>query len=96
MAAMMIAGRLLSRNVDVRYMIAFGLSLILGALLVVGLAALVAHGPVEIASAARTAETLLGEIAGPGGRARVGGARLDWSWQEGISVDLETIEVERG
>lgn len=89
------ARRLLLGRAGLVVLWAFGLSLILGALLVVGLAALVAHGPVEIASAARTAETLLGEIAGPGGRARVGGARLDWSWQEGISVDLETIEVER-
>ena len=72
-----------------------GIVLALGALLVVALAALVAHGPVEIETAARTAETLLGDVAGPGGRAKVGSARLDWSWDKGITVELERISVER-
>ena len=72
-----------------------GLVLLLGALAVAGLAALVAHGPVEIATAARTAETLLGEAAGPDSHAAVGGARLDWSWEKGLVVELADISVER-
>lgn len=72
-----------------------GLSLGLAALALVGLAALVAHGPVEVATAARTAEVLLADGAGPDGRATVGGARLDWSWEEGLAVDLSDIYVER-
>ena len=72
-----------------------GIVLALGALVVVALAALIAHGPVEIETAARTAETLLGDVAGPGGHARVGSARLDWSWEKGITVELEGIVVER-
>mgnify|MGYP001465350542 FL=1 len=51
-----------------------GLALGLAALALVGLAALVAHGPVEVATAARTAEVLLADGAGPDGRATVGGA----------------------
>ena len=72
-----------------------GIGVFLGALAVAGLAALVAHGPVEIATAARTAETLLGEAAGPDARAGVGGARLDWSWDKGLVVELSDISVER-
>ncbi len=72
-----------------------GLVLSLTALAVLALAALVAHGPVEIATAARTAEALLGEAAGPGGRARVGNAHLDWSWDKGLTVDLAEIVVDR-
>ncbi len=72
-----------------------GIVLALGALLVVALAALIAHGPVEIEKAARTAETLLGDVAGPGGHAKVGSARLDWSWDKGITVELEGIVVQR-
>ena len=72
-----------------------GLALGLAALFVAALAALVAHGPIEIATAARTAETLLSEAAGPGSRAAVGNARLDWSWDAGLSVDLDDIVVER-
>jgi len=72
-----------------------GIAVLLVALLVAGLAALVAHGPVELASAAHTAETLLGEIAGSGARAQVKGARLDWSWQKGVAVQLDEISVQR-
>lgn len=72
-----------------------GLALAIAALIVAGLAALVAHGPVEVATAARSAQTLLGEIAGPGGQAEVGRARLDWSWKEGLLVDLGDISVDR-
>jgi hypothetical protein len=72
-----------------------GAILALGALAVVALAAFIAHGPVEVETAARTAETLLGEIAGPGGRATVGKARLDLSWDKGLSVGLDEIVVDR-
>ena len=72
-----------------------GLVLAIGALAVVALAAFVAHGPVEIATAARTAEALLGEVAGPGGRATVGQARLDLSWEKGLTVELDDIVVDR-
>lgn len=72
-----------------------GIVLLVAALAVAGLAALVAHGPVEIAAAARTAETVLREIAGPGGRSSVGSARLEWSWDEGLVVRLREIAVDR-
>ena len=72
-----------------------GLTLAIAAIAVAGLAALVAHGPVEIATAARTAEALLAEAAGPGGRAKVGNAHLDWSWEKGLTVDLDEIVVDR-
>ncbi|MDK9698079.1 MAG: DUF3971 domain-containing protein [Siculibacillus sp.] len=72
-----------------------GIFLSLAALAVVALAALIAHGPVEVETAARTAEALLAEAAGPGGVAKVANARLDWSWDEGLTVDLERITAER-
>ena len=69
--------------------------LTLAAVAVLGLAALVAHGPVEVATAARTAETLLGEMVGADGHATVGNARLDWSLEKGVVVELGDIAVER-
>lgn len=72
-----------------------GFALFLGAIAVAALTAVVAHGPIEIETAAATASTVLGEMAGPGARAKVGNARLDWSWQEGLAVDLGDISVDR-
>ncbi|WP_165498297.1 hypothetical protein, partial [Siculibacillus lacustris] len=39
---------------------------------------------------------MLGELIGAGGRTRVGSARLDWSLQDGLSVALSDITVDRG
>ncbi len=74
---------------------AFGGLLVLCLLAAVALGALVALGPVKLDAAARAAESALGEIVGPNGRAGVGEAHLDWSWREGLAVDLVDITVGR-
>ncbi len=71
-------------------------ALTLAVLAAAGLTALVAHGPVELESAAEAAQTALRDFAGPTGTAKVGSAHLDWSWRDGLAVDLTDIAVDRG
>jgi hypothetical protein len=58
--------------------------------------ALFAHGPVELAAVDAAARDVLSDLAGPGGRSRLGSARLDWSWHDGLSVGVTDIGVDRG
>lgn len=62
----------------------------------VALVAFVLHGPIRADAAARAAEEVLADLAGPGARARIASAHLDWSLADGLSVDLADIVVDRG
>jgi hypothetical protein len=72
-----------------------GVAVLLVALAASALTLLVLHGPLQIDSASRAAESILGDIVGPDGHAKVGTAHLDWSWNDGLSVALDEISVVR-
>jgi len=68
---------------------------LLVAVAVGSLTLLVVHGPLKIDAVSRTAESILGDMVGPDGHAKIGAAHLDWSWSEGFSVALDDISVVR-
>jgi hypothetical protein len=72
-----------------------GLGLLVAIAVVLAAVTLLVHGPVEVETAADAARRVLAEVAGPGGRSSVGSARLDWSFEDGLSVALSGIAVER-
>ena len=77
----------------------FGFCAVSGVLTALALGAAVLwfwRGPIEMADAARAAETVLTETIGPGSQATVAVARLDWSLGHGLAVELGDIAVKDG
>jgi hypothetical protein len=61
----------------------------------IGLAVVLARGPLRLEAVSRGAEVALAELGGAGASARVGATGLDWSWSGGVSVALSDVAVER-
>lgn len=88
-------GRLFARRCGKLLLWIIGAAVTLALLVAAALTLLVLHGPFELETASRATESILADIAGPDGRAKVGAAHLDWSWSEGLSVALDDISVVR-
>lgn len=73
----------------------FGVVFALGIVAGAAVAALVAFGPIRLDSVSTTAQVALKEIAGPEGTAHVGSVHLDWTWTDGVTVDLDDVRVGR-
>lgn len=74
---------------------ACGLGFALVVALVIGLAIVLARGPLRLEAVSRGAEAALAELGGVGASAQVGATGLDWTWAEGVSVTLTNVTVER-
>ena len=76
--------------------VGLGAIALLAGLCLVGALAWFMRGPVELAAAARSAETVLAATIGEGAKAKVDAARLSWSLSDGLAVELRDITVADG
>ncbi len=56
---------------------------------------MIAFGPIRLDAVTANAQVALKEIAGPEGTAHVGSVHLDWTWTNGVTVDLDDVRIAR-